>query len=260
MVWPVPVRPPPDDSRLAQKMLYLYWPSLALWRGIEMKQLFSLDFQGPIIDVGCGDGTFSHLLFKRVDVGIDISPRLLSKANKLAFYGELRHCYAHSLPYPDESFQTVFSNSVLEHIPNLSETIKELSRVLAPGGQLIITTPTELLESFMLSQKPWYLKIRNTVLCHLHLFSLKEWTELLKVEGLQVIYEHSYLTPKTVRYWDMLDFVMTPHIGRFTPPVLIWKHLPKSLIIRIFLKSFLFHFSSPCTMLGGSRLIIAEKR
>jgi SAM-dependent methyltransferase len=66
----------------------------------------------------------------------------------LGAYQELIHCYGDSIPRPDSSYMTVISNSVLEHIPDLSPVFKEIFRILHPGGYLYFTVPTQLFEQF----------------------------------------------------------------------------------------------------------------
>ncbi|HIB65355.1 MAG TPA: SAM-dependent methyltransferase, partial [Phycisphaerales bacterium] len=45
------------------------------------------------------------------------------------------------LPFADESFETVICSQVIEHIPDTTEAVSELLRVLKPGGRLILGTP-----------------------------------------------------------------------------------------------------------------------
>lgn len=52
---------------------------------------------------------------------------------------DLRHCDAADLEFPDASFDIVYSNGVLHHIPNVGRCINEARRVLRPGGRLIFT-------------------------------------------------------------------------------------------------------------------------
>jgi ubiquinone/menaquinone biosynthesis C-methylase UbiE len=52
-------------------------------------------------------------------------------------FTELKHPY--QLPYDDNEFDVVIGSGVLEHVPNDSESLKELYRILKPGGRLILT-------------------------------------------------------------------------------------------------------------------------
>jgi len=58
------------------------------------------------------------------------------------------------LPFPDRSFEVVISLQVIEHVSNVALYLKDISRVLAPGGYAILATPDR--SSRLLSfQKPW---------------------------------------------------------------------------------------------------------
>ena len=84
---------------------------------------------GTLLDVGCGDGTFTYewakLGFKCS--GID-SPEINFETDKL--------------PYKDNTFNHIFCKSVIEHVKNVDNFLKELRRVLKPMGTLIILTPS----------------------------------------------------------------------------------------------------------------------
>lgn len=49
------------------------WPSQALWRYFELRALKELHYERPILEIGCGDGQFSSLLFREIDDAIDIT-------------------------------------------------------------------------------------------------------------------------------------------------------------------------------------------
>jgi SAM-dependent methyltransferase len=51
---------------------------------------------------------------------------------------------AQPLPYPDESFDLVTCSEVLEHVENFRAVLREIRRVLKPGGLMVITTPNVL--------------------------------------------------------------------------------------------------------------------
>lgn len=48
-----------------------------------------------------------------------------------------------NIPFPDNSFDIVFSSNVLEHVPDLQQTHKEILRVLRPGGKCVHVLPTD---------------------------------------------------------------------------------------------------------------------
>lgn len=100
-----------------------------------------------ILDVGCGTGVNlleaarwfapAHML-----CGIDISPGMVevarSKAAALGVPAEIRVGDAERLPYPDCQFDLVLCNSVLHWFKDRPAAVREMSRVLRPGGQVLI--------------------------------------------------------------------------------------------------------------------------
>jgi SAM-dependent methyltransferase len=118
--------------------------ALAIERMLECRILAQQAFRHPILDLGCGDGLFAATLFaERIDVGIDIDAREIARARQLNAYNELVVCSASCVPKPDASFASVFSNSVLEHIPELDPVLAEVRRLLVPRGCFYVTVPTD---------------------------------------------------------------------------------------------------------------------
>ena len=101
-----------------------------------------------VLDVGCGTGTLA-ILIKQVHpganvVGLDPDPEVLAialrKAEKLGQRLALDKGFAMRLPYPDESFDHIFSSFVFHHLTthNKHRTLAEAFRVLRHGGQLYV--------------------------------------------------------------------------------------------------------------------------
>jgi len=60
---------------IVQNFLNLYWlrPENAIWRTLDVLQMRDLEFRKPVIDIGCGDGTFSFTCFGgKVDYSYDV--------------------------------------------------------------------------------------------------------------------------------------------------------------------------------------------
>jgi SAM-dependent methyltransferase len=123
--------------------------ALAIERTLECHILAQKTFTRPILDLGCGDGLFAATLFaERIDVGIDVDAREIAMARQLNAYDELIVCSASSVPKPDATFASVFSNSVLEHIPELDPVLVEVRRLLVPRGRFYVTVPTDRFELY----------------------------------------------------------------------------------------------------------------
>ncbi|TMI99062.1 MAG: class I SAM-dependent methyltransferase [Bacillati bacterium ANGP1] len=123
--------------------------ALAFERYLEGRILGQVPFRRPVLDLGCGDGLFAHLLFAEpIDTGIDPNPRELERARQRRCYRELIEGVGSAVPKPSGAYQTIFSNSALEHIPVLEPVFREVHRLLAPGGRLYLTVPSPLFEQF----------------------------------------------------------------------------------------------------------------
>ncbi|MBU2488742.1 MAG: class I SAM-dependent methyltransferase [Proteobacteria bacterium] len=111
---------------------------------------------GPVLDLGCGTFFYHSLLAKRFPVvlGVDGSFFMLSAgAGKSGFpAGTLAACAdARSLPLPDAAFSCVFSLDVLHHLDEPGRVIREIRRVLAPGGLYVAIEPNLLNPGMLLA-------------------------------------------------------------------------------------------------------------
>jgi|SRR5215813_370561 len=93
-----------------------------------------------LLEVGCGMGT-DLLQFARAGAnvtGVDLTPRSVETSrHHLKLYGQkgdFALTDAETLPFADASFDVVYSNGVLHHTPETAEAVREIHRVLRPGG------------------------------------------------------------------------------------------------------------------------------
>jgi ubiquinone/menaquinone biosynthesis C-methylase UbiE len=110
--------------------------------GPWMPQLMGFDkFRGArLLEIGCGMGT-DLLQFARGGAcctGIDLTPRSIEiTRHRFRLYdadGAFMISDGEHLPFRDESFDVVYSNGVLHHTPDTAGAIREVHRVLRPGG------------------------------------------------------------------------------------------------------------------------------
>ncbi|MBY0424660.1 MAG: class I SAM-dependent methyltransferase [Cytophagales bacterium] len=111
---------------------------------------------GQLLEVGCGVGRGLELLIKQSAhyTAIDKNGDLLEKLGKE--YPSITFLHRNIPPFSgiaDHSFDVVVSFQVIEHIRNDKLFLKEIHRVLKPGGKAIITTPNRAMS---LTRNPWH--------------------------------------------------------------------------------------------------------
>ncbi|HKY27607.1 MAG TPA: methyltransferase domain-containing protein [Pyrinomonadaceae bacterium] len=106
-----------------------------------------------VADIGCGSGAMLCQVLEDhpewVGHGLDISEAAIDYARRLAAYkgvatrASFQTGCLMDLPFDDRSIDVVIASEVVEHLPEPERVFSELSRVLAPGGLLLLTMPVE---------------------------------------------------------------------------------------------------------------------
>ena len=129
---------------------YVAWRESVLGQITDaLEQGLILDLLGTpdrrrIVDVGCGDGILALELSRRgaQAVGVDVSEEMVSAARKRAKEGghdvHLDIAQAEALPFETASFDVVVAVTVLCFVKDAAVALKEMVRVLKPGGRLIV--------------------------------------------------------------------------------------------------------------------------
>jgi SAM-dependent methyltransferase len=96
-------------------------------------QHLALPGSSYLLDVGCGNGSMHPTFGERGVhvIGLDTSVGMLREARAAAAKG---------LPIPDSSFDRVLAAHMLFHVPDRPKALKEMRRVLRPGGRVVLTT------------------------------------------------------------------------------------------------------------------------
>lgn len=109
---------------------------------------------GRLLDLGCGDGALAGVLHSHLKlpvVGVDTSEKGLALAKRMfanrGFVGEFRLISSYDTGFQDSSFNVVVCSDVIEHVDDPRAMLREILRVLVPGGRLVITTPIKFSET-----------------------------------------------------------------------------------------------------------------
>lgn len=210
--------------------------ALARERSLECQIYTSKEIKKPVLDIGCGEGMFASILFDEpVDVGVDPNIKELNRAKQYSSYNKLIQCFGHKIPEEDKKFNTIFSNSVMEHIENIEESLHEMRRVLADDGVIYLTLPTDKFEEYTATyqilkkttpsfiQKK-YRTLFNQFWRHYHAYNIDTWEQLFNRCGFKITDSFEYASKK---------FCMT---NSFLTPFAFFSFLTK----KVFNKWFLF--------------------
>ncbi|MBK8901561.1 MAG: methyltransferase domain-containing protein [Anaerolineaceae bacterium] len=167
----------------------------AILRAVEARFYFAVDLPQPTLDVGCGDGHFSQMVFNRkLDAGIDPWWNPLKKAQHSGMYDLALQAMGDRLPFADGHFASAFSNSVLEHIPDIQPVLNETNRVLQTNGRFLITMPSHNFTNYLGGAEflrrmglegmaESYQRFFNQISRHAHTDSVEVWAERLAQAG-----------------------------------------------------------------------------
>ncbi|MBP6473165.1 MAG: class I SAM-dependent methyltransferase, partial [Chloroflexi bacterium] len=182
----------------------------AILRAVESRFYYAVDLPGPTLDVGCGDGHFAQMTFdRRIEVGVDPWWGPLNKAYRSDQYDQVMQGMGDRLPFPDHTFASAFSNSVLEHIPDVQAVLNDTSRVLKPDGRFLITMPSQyftqwlggaqILEKLNLTGlADRYRSGFNYISRHVHTDSPEVWAARLAQAGLAIERWQYYFSPQAL--------------------------------------------------------------
>lgn len=203
------------------ELLSAYWfaPPVALWRAIELRAVAELSYRRPLLDLGCGNGLVGQVLFAaqaQVDVGLDPWVSQLRQAAQSGVYRHVDRGLGHALPYVADHFCTVFSNSVVEHIPDVEPVMREVARVLRPEGRFIFTVPSDAFRQMLDGYVRWmqaedpkraeaYASAIDERLEHYHYHTPEEWEALLSDSGMTLLKAEYYMPREVERFWDRMN-------------------------------------------------------
>lgn len=184
--------------------------SHAIWRSVEALVFKQVQFSKPILDIGCGFGEFAGVVFDQLEMGIDINEKELKQALKGKKYRKVLWADARKLPFKANTFSTVVSVSVLEHIKNTEEAIVEINRILKKGGVFAFTVPTTSMYKHMLIPKicrlirlevlgKIYFREHAKIFKHQALYPADWWAKKLKKANFKIISQQGTISPTALK-------------------------------------------------------------
>lgn len=140
-----------DEKRLLLERILSKVGDLGLRRRIlTILDYLDIEIGDRILDCGCGEGFYTMIISELFDVQItafDVDSELLERASNwienreaVRFVkGDIRN----GLPFGDNTFDKIICSELLEHLDKDLEALKEIYRVLKPGGIVGLTVPNE---------------------------------------------------------------------------------------------------------------------
>ena len=169
-----------------------------------------LNQKGVMLDVGCGEGR--HIFGIMQDyplmkcIGLDMDKESLEKAEEGYEYfksiskagAQFLKGSAYSLPFPDESIDLIVCSEVLEHLHEYNDAVKEIHRVLKPGGKFYASVPASWPEKICWKLSKDY---QNQPGGHLRIFSQSGLISEIKESGFKFLSSEKFHSIHSPYWW-----------------------------------------------------------
>jgi 2-polyprenyl-3-methyl-5-hydroxy-6-metoxy-1,4-benzoquinol methylase len=261
----------PDPETLLWKNISELPYFRGLLRAVEGCFYQDIPLEEPILDLGCGDGHFVTVTFDRqINIGLDPWFPPLQKAEKTKAYRSCINAVGCEMPFENEYFSTLISNSVLEHIEDVDAVLEDSWRVLKPRGRLIICVPNDSFTSNLSLARFFegihlqrlartYRNFFNRISRHKHCDSPEEWVNRLRSHGFQVKKWWKYFSPRALAVLEWGHYFGLPSlICNFLFKRWILVPAKWNLFIALGIVSKSFH-EDPVEPQGAYTFFIAEK-
>jgi SAM-dependent methyltransferase len=260
---------------MLQHRRYLYRPWIPIVKAVEGEVFARQCLIPPVLDLACGDGIFAWATYPGpLNMGVDIDAASLREATRLGLYHRLAVADARALPFRSGSFRSVMSVCAVEHMDGLSVVLRELARVLASGGRLYMTVPSEQFGGLLLASRMWralgfpgraaaYGAWKNARSHHVNVLSAEAWREALDAASLRVVDSTLLLNTRVMTLWSVAT--SAPFKLLFLPFRLVrereWPWADR--LLRRLLSSLVLPWLEPMAQedpsRGGYLFVVAEK-
>lgn len=198
------------EKKLINLPLKQYWGLRRLLRKYDWDRYATTEqFIHPskrILDIGCGEG---YMLFRLKDkfdelYGFDVATSRLKEAKakvkeidsfKASKFKFVEGNADDSLPFPDDFYDVIICIAVMEHVYNISSLVKEIYRMLKPGGYVIAEVPNiaylkhriSLLLGFLpVTSSPYNWEEVGWDGGHIHYFTMSKFCRLFKSQKFRI--------------------------------------------------------------------------
>lgn len=181
-----------SDNPIYQRHLFAYEQAIPL-------------IQGDVLEVGCGEGYGSRLLAPNTKKYTAIDKFVALNKENLLGVEFIQMNVPHLTPFADNTFDIVVSFQVIEHIDDDHLFLKEIHRVLKPGGKLIMTTPNIKMS---LTRNPYHVReYTHTELTNLTAtyFSKVESNGVFLDKIANEYFEKNRESVQKITRWDILN-------------------------------------------------------
>ncbi len=186
---------------------------------------FQKYLESRLLDYGHGDGFFAQVisgwLKTKIELGVDIEQSRINEAAQYQSCSRLESYDGKKINSSDNYFASIISNCVFEHLPDLEQSLRELHRVLKPGGYVLTSVMTDRWEDFLfgaellkLSKMILGIKLREKYLSfwkrrqeHFNLLSSKSWRKKFDQAGFEVVHEVGYLSKRASKLLELSHFL-----------------------------------------------------
>ena len=196
---------------------------------------FDLKQDGLMLDVGCGEGRHIFGVMQNYPdikcIGLDMDKDSLNKAEEGYEYFksitnagvDLLKGSAYSLPFPNNSFDLVVCSEVLEHLHEYNDAVKEIHRVLKPGGKFYASVPASWPERIC-----WILSkdYQNQPGGHLRVFNQNKLVSEIKNSGFKFLSSEKFHSIHSPYWWLRCLF---------------WKSQETNFLVKIYKKLLEYH-------------------
>jgi len=184
----------PSDNPLHQRLLKAYHAAAPF-------------VVGDVLELGCGEGRGVDIIAKNANsyLALDKIPEVINTLAEQFPDQSFRQATFPPIDQPDERFDTVVNFQVIEHIKDDHLFLKEIARLLRPGGKAIISTPNI---KMTLSRNPWHTReytgdelaeIAGKYFCHV------DMRGIAGNERVMEYHEKNRASVQKIMKWDVLD-------------------------------------------------------